>query len=64
MIVIAQRQLRGAYGLVAPGDKFDAPEDVAKVLLQRGLVTEYAIKAIVTSEKPSRTSRRSNKAQE
>jgi hypothetical protein len=67
MLVIAQRQLRGVYGLVSTGDKFDAPDDVAKSLLHRGLATEYERKDIVPAEQPVKTPRaprgpRKNKA--
>ena len=61
MLVIAQRQLRGVYGLVTPGEKFDAPDDVAAVLLKRGLAVPYETKDIVPAEQPARTSRRAPK---
>ena len=37
MRLIAIRQLVGDYGRVADGQQFEAPEDVAKQLLARGL---------------------------
>ena len=38
MLVIALRQLRGSYGLVTTGGRFEADEETAHSLLQRGLV--------------------------
>lgn len=39
MKVIAHRQLRGDYGVVAAGAEFDAQPHIAQDLLKRGLVT-------------------------
>ena len=40
MKLIANRQLTGAYGTVAPGDEFEAYDPVASSLLNRGLARE------------------------
>ena len=59
MIVIARRQLRGSYGLVATGDRFNVAPDLAKDLLNRQLVSlpEVYEKKVVTppETKSSRT---------
>jgi hypothetical protein len=59
MKLIANRQLCGDYGVVSPDQEFDASDDVAKQLLDRGLVraaqpptVTYETKPIVPQEQP------------
>lgn len=42
MQLIANRQLEGSYGTIAPDQKFDCPDDIAQELLKRGLVRNPA----------------------
>jgi hypothetical protein len=54
MKLIANRQLRGVYGLAAPGQTFDCPDDVAGELLRKQVAriaasprVQYETKVIV-----------------
>jgi hypothetical protein len=62
MVVIAQRPLKGEYGLVSSGQQFSVRDEVAVDLLKRGLVKTYEApthtpaetKVIAPAEQPQR----------
>lgn len=63
MKLIANRQLRGVYGLVVPGQTFDCPDDVAAELLKKEVArmalpprVQYETK-VVTPEAPEVSAR-------
>ena len=53
MKLIANRQLTGTYGTVAPGQAFEAPEDVAIDLMKRDLARRAEPPTVVYETKPA-----------
>ncbi len=52
MRLIANRQLRGDYGVVAPGQQFETTDAIAMQLLNAGLVRKAAPPQVLYETKP------------
>lgn len=50
MMIIAQRQLCGAYGIAKPGDRIDVSSEDARLLIRAGLATLYYETKVVVPE--------------
>lgn len=55
MNLIATRQLRGEYGLVSSGQRFDARPELAADLLRRGLAKQCEVKVDIPPETKQKT---------